>query len=365
MPGNQSSSGAPEQRSKLGTFLKWVGAVTAVLSLAFAVRQAILLIGNAQEQKREIAELLKMGKDEQDAGDYESAWNSFEQAAKKAGEGGLFAKITGSLSEDQRKSREAQEDLAMRWVENVKVPEGKTFSWTVDKLIPVLTREAEGTDGVRKADLLAHLGWAYFLKARDHSMYLDEPVQTNIERHYKEALKIDPGNPYAHVYLGHLIIWERKNSGEAIKHFSAAVASGRALSYVRSVQLAALHNFEDTEMEFLKAVNDMVKHNEEVDEVTSRNVFSIYYFALSDKKFPQLISAVPADEQIKLIKKLFYYPDFDSSKISTREAALAEFQEAAGLRQEALKTWLSIRPSLTKNSIYITLADAAIKRLSK
>ena len=123
--------------------------------------------------------------------------------------------------------------------------------------------------------------------------------------------------------------------------------------------------FEDTEMEFLKAVNDMVKHNEEVDEVTSRNVFSIYYFALSDRKFPQLISAVPADEQIKLIKKLFYYPDFDSSKISTREAALAELQEASGLRQEALKTWLSIRPSLTKNSIYITLADAAIKRLSR
>src|SRR5262249_2975011 len=149
-------------------------------------------------------------------------------------------KLTGQLSAQRRRLREAQEDLAMVWVEDVRVPQGKTFSDIVNPLVPVLTRGAAGASGVRKADLLAHLGWAYFLKARDVSLSLDEPARLNMERHYREALEIDPGNPYAHVHWGYLIIWAREEPNDAIRQFSAAVASGRALPYVRRVQLAAL-----------------------------------------------------------------------------------------------------------------------------
>ncbi len=94
--------------------------------------------------------------------------------SNSAEEGGFFAKLFGSLSSEQVKARKAQEDLAMVWAENIRVPEGKTFSDYVDKLIPVLTRGTRDAKGSRKADLLAHLGWAYFLKSRDHSIILNE-----------------------------------------------------------------------------------------------------------------------------------------------------------------------------------------------
>ena len=354
-----------KKKSKFATILKWVGSITAILSLIFALQQLFQMIGSVQDQKRQVSEQLKLGKNEQDAGDYEAAWSSYEQAMNSAEQGGFFAKLFGSLSSEQVKTRKAQEDLAMVWAENIRVPEGKTFSDFVDKLIPVLTRGIADANGVRKADLLAHLGWVYFLKARDNSLIINESASLNIEKHYREALEIDPGNPYAHVYWGHLIIWERKNTKDAIEHFSKAVASHRSLSYVRLIQLAALHNFQDTEMDYLRAVNDMVKDHEEVTAETNRNVFSIYYFALSNRSFDEVIAAVPPEEQIGMFHTLFYGENFDPSKISSRDASLAMLQEAAGLKSEALKTWITLRNSLSPNSNYISLANTSIKRLSQ
>ena len=354
-----------KKKSKFAAILKWVGSITAILTFIFAVYQLIQLIGGIQDQKRQVNEFLNLGKNEQDAGNYESAWSSYEQAMSSAQEGGLFAKLFGSLSSEQLKIRKAQEDLAMVWTENIRVPEGKTFSDFVDKLIPVLTRGTADAEGTRKADLLAHLGWAYFLKARDNSMILNETASQNIEKHYKEALEIDPGNPYAHAYWGHLIIWERKDSKEAVKHFAQAVLSHRSLSYVRQIQLAALHNFQDTEMDYLKAVNDMFKDHEKINADANRNVFTIYYLALNNRTFDELITAIPPEEQISLFRSLFYNADFDPSKIPTREASLATLQEAAGLKGEALKTWLALRNSISPHSNYMSLANISIKRLSQ
>ncbi len=145
-----------------------------------------------------------------------------------------------------------------------------------------------------------------------------KPAGLNIEKHYKEALKIDPSNPYAHAYWGHLIIWERKDSKEAVKHFAQAVSSHRSLSYVREIQLAALHNFTYTEMDYLRAVNDMVKNHEKINADANRNVFTIYYLALNNRTFDEVIAAVPPKEQIEMFHSLFYNEDFDPSRIPTR-----------------------------------------------
>jgi hypothetical protein len=361
------SSSAQRPRNRPGKLLKWVGGVTAFLSLVFALHQFIQMVADVRERQRDITELYKAGKLQQGAADYQAAWTSFEQAAKKADSGGQLAKLTGQLGKERRELRAAQEDLAMEWAENVKVPQGKTFSDIVNKLVPVLTRGAAGASGVRKADLLAHLGWAYFLKARDDSLSLDDPVRLNIENHFREALEIDPGNPYAHVHWGHLILWDGKTPDDAIRHFAAAIASGRVRPYVRGIQLAAFHNRgEDGDAEFLRVVNDMVKNNEKVDATTRSDVHFIYYVALnSDKDFRRLIAAVPATEQIAMIRALFYDADFDESKIPTREIYLAMLQEAAGLRDEALKTWRAVRFDFPTNTYVTVRADASIKRLSK
>jgi tetratricopeptide (TPR) repeat protein len=357
------SAGKTEPRKKLETILKWVGGITAVLSLVFGLQRVIQGVSDTRERQRQITELNRVGKEQQDAGNYQAAWASFEEALKKADEGGQIAKLTGGLDAERRRLREAQEDLAMAWLENARAPEGGKFSDVVDKLVPVLDRGVVGASGVRKADLLAHIGWGYFLKERD------DPGNLDPERYYRQAVQADPGNPYAHVFWGHWMLWKRQGLEEATGHFSAAVAAGRARPFVRRVQLAALSNLrsESADGELLRAVNDMRKNDEPIDAVTRKDVFSIYYFAFTAGDFQRLTAAVPAGEQIATIQALFYGADFDSSRIPLREAYVATLQEEAGFPDEALKTWRAVRSALPADAggTLPSRADAAIKRLSR
>jgi len=372
MPKKQSKGSADrhnqparqEPRKKLETILKWVGGITAILSLIFGLQRAIQLVSDAGERQRQIAELYRVGKEQMVAGDYPAAWSSFDKALHDADEGGQIAKLTGRLDAERRRLRAAQEDLAMAWLENLIAPEGQKFSDVVDKLVPVLDRGAASAHGVRKADLLAHIGWGYFLKERDAPGALDP------EPYYRRALETDPGNPYAHAHWGHWMLWNRQSLEAATRHFSAAVASGRARAYVRRIQLAALGNLhsERSEEELLRTVNEMRKNNEEIDASTRSDIFSMYYFAFSrGEDFRRLTAAVPAAEQIAMIQALFYGADFDPSRIPSREAYLAILQEAAGRPDEALKTWRAMRSSLPPDTsgTLVDRADAAIERLSR
>jgi hypothetical protein len=169
-------------RDRFSRLMKWVGGVAAILSLIFALHQATQLVSDVREQRRQITELYNVGKLQHSAADYEGAWTSFERALKTAEAGGKLAKLTGQLSKETIALREAQEDLAMEWLENVSASRGQTFSDIVDKLVPVLSRGLARSSGARKADILAHLGWANFLRWRDGNRQLNPELQ------YREAL---------------------------------------------------------------------------------------------------------------------------------------------------------------------------------
>jgi hypothetical protein len=356
------------RRSGLEKALKWVGAITAILSLIFGLVKLAELVSDVGERQRQIAELHKVGKQQQSAADYEGAWASFEQALKAAEPGGQLAKLTGQLSDERRALREAQEDLAMEWLRNLSVPKGKTFSDVVDKLVAVVHRGAASASGARKADLLAHLGWADFLRWRDGNRRL------NPERQYREALEIDPANPYAHAHLGHWMLWAGEKPQEARQHFSSALASGRAREYVRGIQLAAVRNRgSDGDREFLAVVNDMRKNGEKLGSRTRSDVYSIYSFACAMRhdasRLAGLLAAVPATEQLATFQALFYGAndeDFDAGRRQGRDACLATLMEAAGQQEEALRTWLAIRQNLPpgNGSRLGDRAQDAMKRLS-
>lgn len=345
--------------------LKWVGSITAILSLFFGIYQLATLVSDARARARHIEELYVTAKAQQAAGDFTAAWESFGEAGKSAEEGGMIAKMAGELDAAQAKLRGAQEDLAIEWLQNIHAGSDEKFSATVDKLLPSLVRGATAATGPRKADLLAHVGWAYFLKSRD-GMSEADPV-----RSYAEAIAIDAANPYAHVYWGHWILWTHGSLSDAMKQFAAALASQREPGLVRKMELAALanRNYDDAaQIEYLRAVNEMRKAHEPIGDRAAGEVYSIYYSSVGNSNaFDKLIGAVPPSEQIELIRVILGDAWLDPSKIPTRQAALATLQEAAGERTAALATWKELRALLPANqgSTLEPLAAAAIKRLSR
>ena len=82
------------------------------------------VVSEARERSRHVAELQRVASEQQKAGDYTAAWASLTEASKI----------------DYQAVRTSQENLAMEWLRDVRIPEGSKFSDVVDPLAAVLTR---------------------------------------------------------------------------------------------------------------------------------------------------------------------------------------------------------------------------------
>jgi len=104
-------------------------------------------------EESRVTALLKQGQLLADSGNYASAWNLLEQA--------------GVIQPESIEVIDAQERLAMDWLDNAR---GSQLTGSLkdiaDKVLPVLSRGAVAGKSERSADLLAHMGWADFLRLR-------------------------------------------------------------------------------------------------------------------------------------------------------------------------------------------------------
>src|SRR4051812_2152682 len=72
------------------------------------------------------------------------------------------------LAPASAKVRAAQEDVAMEWIRNVRVENGSSsFAEAIKPALSVVDAALPSATGQRRADLLAHTGWATFLLWRD------------------------------------------------------------------------------------------------------------------------------------------------------------------------------------------------------
>jgi hypothetical protein len=321
---NKRRSGRVEDRQTLAVLLKWVGGATAVLSLVFGLYQVIQIVGTIRAQQHQVAELLRVGELQQSARDYSAAWASFVEAAKTAEAGGEVAKLIGSLSEDQRRTRKAEEDLAMAWLDDIHASTSAMFPDIADRVVPVLDRGVASSSGVRKADLLAHIGWANFLRRQSGTFNLD------IEAKYRDAIERDPANPFANAMLGHWLITNGNHLKEAQQHFAAAVKSGRERPIVRKLQIAALewYSKDEDKTELIRVCNEMRKNNEALSEEERVQILSNTDFLYKDMPFSQLAQILPPDEQLATYQWLLH--GFDVAQSNYRSFALARLAEAAG-----------------------------------
>jgi tetratricopeptide (TPR) repeat protein len=335
---------------KFSTILKWVGYATAILSLFFGIRELIKVVSDRIESHRKVDALLISEDVELKGRDYASAWRTLEQASQ--------------LQPNSAKVHLAQENLAMAWLEDTHLRENEKFSDIAEKLEPVLTRGLASTkEPQRSADLLAHVGWSYFLRSREGVFGLD-PAGA-----YSKAAAQDKNNPYAEAMWGHWILWNRGKMSDAIQHFSSALASGRQRDFVRRLQFAALFNCtsDDCAEEVIRVANDVRKEKGAVDPDSVDRVFSMYYGKVfsSNPASAHFLTTVPAQEHVATFRWLFDGLDFDESKSRLRMCYLAVLQEAAGQRDEALANYHAVLARTPNHSG--PLSDAAengIKRLS-
>jgi tetratricopeptide (TPR) repeat protein len=309
------------------TPLKWVGVVTALLCLLLLLNQASKVFAEIRDRQRQVGELQAMADQQQRAGDFQDAWTSLDRAAATAGRGSYLARLASPPDAERQAVRTAQEDLAMTWLERAAAAGGARFADTVDPLLPALASGADAAAGRRKADLLAHVGWAQFLKSRDGGGEALDP-----EPFYRQALEVDPSNAYAHAHWGHWLAWKRRPLDEATAHFDAALASGRVRPYVRGLQLAALQlaSTGTSQAAYLAAVADMVRNQEPVEPRVRNAVFALYARACDDgARLDRLIAAVPPSAQIAVIRALFFDVDFDPGREPLRDACLARLQAAS------------------------------------
>ncbi len=341
--------------------LKWVGGATAVLSLAFGVRQAIGYASGWRGRQRRVAELLAVDSLQRASGDYRGAWTSLAQAAALGNRGDAV--------------RTAREDLAMVWLEDARSSVGMSLGEIGDTLTTTISRGALAATGARRGDLLAHLGWAYFLRWRDGQRQLDPAAQ------YRQALAADPGNPYAHAMLGHWALWWRDAAGggpgayaEANRHFAAALARARdpSRSFVRTLQLAALQNSDgpEADLEMLTVAADMLASGDSITPDDRDKLWQVYYdaFIRSSTRFTmaQMYAAVKPADLLRTYRWLFDNTGYVEAKATLYTYSLARLQEAAGDTADALATYRAARKALSRGyDDYRFRIDSGIARLTR
>lgn len=295
------------ESGRTARLLKIVGGVTAVLTLVFALQRVYESVSGRVARERRVTEQLRVARAQVAAGDHAAAWASVRGAAEAGG--------------DDAEVRRAQEEVAMAWIRAARITQrdeggaigAGSFSELVEPLVPALDRGALAATGARKGDLLAHRGWADFLRGRDGRPSNPVPF-------YRDALAADSANPFAHAMWGHWLLWGNGSRDEALRHFAAAAASGRERAFVRSLQLAALRNSRSAEsdLELLRLANAMRLDGDTLGAGDRRHVHGIYWLRMSDRqRRGALLAALPPDAHLATYRWLF---DADL-RDSTREAS--------------------------------------------
>ena len=340
--------------------------------LALAAVAALILAGAWMGLSEYSGALTKQAQLLGSTGNYAGAWGVLERAS-------FAAPVSGEV-------REAQEQLAMEWLENARSTQvngtqlGLTLKDIADKVLPVLSRGATANKGQRAADLLAHMGWADFLRLRSGVGGLD-PAQ-----YYRRAVEIDPKNAFAHAFWGFEILRTNGPLAEAKQHFVIALESGRKREYVRSMQIYALLWVRKPELdiETIQVANDIRSKGETVpvgfpDSPLIWKLWDIYYERLirGDEGKSQFLAALPPADHLATFRWLYPAnlmkgPQANEFKYYLYLSILAQFQEQGGDGPGALASYrLLLSESADKKYDGLTAtrvsdaAKVAVKRLTK
>jgi tetratricopeptide (TPR) repeat protein len=309
------------------------------------LNQATGLLQGLRIHHQEFWEAMKVGQQAEERQDYPAAFASFKHAVE--------------LDPIDRRAHEQETKAAMLWLETAHGTANRSFTDTANQLLPVLDGSLAKAKGTAAADILAHIGWANFLRYRDGTR---EGV--DVDGSLQRALSIDETNPYAHAISGFWILWQGGNIDSANEHFAAALALGRERAYVRGIQIAALTNRqqEDADKTLLRVASQMRKNGESMSQHDrDSTLFNVFNVRLHDRD--ELVAMLwvlpPADTEATVNWLAEGTTDIWSEKGDGRRYVVANLREIAGDRAQALFLY---RGSAEGNGWTIPVVGSASRR---
>ncbi len=227
-----------------------------------------------------------------------------------------------------------REDCAMRWLREMRATSSdsvkRSFGEQVAVAQPVLLQGLATAQGVRAADLRAHIGWGEHLRSREGTGSAD-PVL-----HWQRALADDAGNVYAHAMWGNTLLPGRL--AEARQHFDKAVASGRDREFVRRLQFGGALGGNNEAVAYAVVVADEMRRGGEA--LSSAQRARLWNYAFSSRLLEAdarnaLFAALPPPALRATFEWLFPAAELREKTNVMGRFDLATFQANAGDRDAA------------------------------
>jgi hypothetical protein len=254
-----------------------------------------------------------------------------QAAAQAAAEAALAARVAAAVSlceagnpqagldalaalDAAARTRDAAADCAMRWLRDARARSGNSgqgggFGAIVERAVPRVSAAlpdaaTAAATPARRADLLAHLGWAEFLRSRDGVPAADPLPQ------YEAALALDAANVYALAMRGHLTAWRRNGMNDAARaDFTRAVATGRERAWVRSMQWGAATRLPGDGDAVVQLADEMRRAGEPLSDRRQGALWSVVNVDLGNGRDgglgPKVRAALPAERWLATLPWAF------------------------------------------------------------
>lgn len=236
----------------------------------------------------------------------------------------------------------------------------------LDQIIAILDGGLTRTKGSQAADLQAHLGWAHWLNQHIAAREFGSAAEQN----FRAALATDPSSVYANAMLGNWMLQNNGSFPEAIRHFNAALATGKARPLVRKLQLGGLLYLDQkgARSELVKAAIDMRKSDEPLGEEQKKRIrgFCFDLPVIDYRELAESLSAAPPDEIWQTYLWLDNLPQDAQGQGMVHDFLSANLLELSGKKVESLQKYRLLQNQLVNQTgIFKDSVDSAVARLSQ
>lgn len=342
--------------SRAATALKWAAGTLTLVSLVGALYNLNGIYRSYRERRAAVAQLVTAAQRLLELGDQQRAWELYEQALE--------------LDPASPLARDGQIDAAVAWLLNAHVVGDETFASIVDPVLPVLARGLAGSDGERRGDLLALIGWAHNLERR--ARYV---ARVDIPSLFRRALEVDPDNVYGLTFLGHWTISEDRELEAGLDLLERAVDTGRERAFVWDFALGALRNYwhrsSSEERPIWGRAMLRLAHRMRVEgepgPVTERqrtDTIRVYGSELAAESFQDVLPALPAEDHLALVRWLAPAAPSEEALERMRRFLEARLLEETGRREEALAGYRTLHEQVGRRYSLRAPLDAALERLT-